>query len=143
MQSDLLICFGAAILTSAGGCLAVYLLGMRRTRSLNQEIRRISEDLLQAVELQAEIYRRVCSNISDIEGKVVELSVPSSDGSLPLERRHQVLTLARKGLSAVEIARRLHMPKGEAELLLSLRKYADPGSPAPSGQLEIKAYARG
>jgi Protein of unknown function (DUF2802) len=79
--------------------------------------------------LQQEIFQRVCRNLNEIDEKVMELSVPTSDGPLPLERRHQVLTLARKGLSVDEIARRLSMPKGEAELILSLRKYSD-GNPA-------------
>ncbi len=116
---------GAAALVAVGGCFILILVWRRRVRALQGELRRLSEDLLQVVELQSDVYRRVCRALADVEEKVLDLSVPSGDAPLPLERRHQVLTLARKGVAVDEIARRLNMPKGEAELILSLRKYAD------------------
>lgn len=115
---------GAVILLAVGGSLIAQLHAKRRYLKLQGEVKRISEDLLQVVELQADVYHRMCRSIKDIEEKILELSVPSGDAPLPLERRHQVLTLARKGVAVDEIARRLNMPKGEAELILSLRRYA-------------------
>jgi hypothetical protein len=114
----------------------------RRCRVLKQELERISEDLLQLVELQADMYGRMNHDLKDIEDKVLDLAVPSADAPLPLERRHQVLTLARKGIGLAEIARRLNIPKGEAELILSLRKYTDAKEPANSVPAAGKAYAR-
>ncbi len=116
---------GAGALLAAGGCFISQLVWRRRFLALQGELRRLSEDLLQVVELQSDVYHRVSRGLSDVEEKVLELSVPSVDAPLPLERRHQVLTLARKGIAVDEIARRLNMPKGEAELILNLRKYAD------------------
>ncbi len=101
----------------------------------------MSEDLLQMAELQMEIYRRVSKDLSDIEERVLDLSVPSAEATPPLERRHQVLTLARKGVALDEIARRLHMPRGEAELILNLRKYIDAKAPAEPARAAAKAYA--
>ena len=128
---------GSVAVLAVGGCFIVQLVWRRRFLALQAEVRRLSEDLLQVVELQSDAYRRVCRGLTDVEEKVLELSVPSGDAPLPLERRHQVLTLARKGVAIDEIARRLNMPKGEAELILSLRKYADVDSdgsrtPAPN-----------
>ena len=141
-NSGSLVFFGASALLSAGGILILHRFWQARFQALRKELARVSEDLVQAVELQGDIYRRVSRELNDIEEKVMDLSVPSSDTPPPLERRHQVLTLARKGVGIDEIARRLNMPKGEAELILSLRKYSDvkiPGDPLPSA---LKSYAR-
>jgi hypothetical protein len=138
---EFLWCLGAAVLLSIGGCITVHLLWRRRHSALRQEITRFSEDLLQMTELQMDFYRRVCRDLNDIEEKVLDLSVPSSDTPLPLERRHQVLTLARKGMSLEEIARRLNMPQGEAELILSLRKYTDVKKPPQPERGVPKGYA--
>lgn len=123
---------GATALVAAGISLGLQYLWQRRMRSLRQEVARLSEDMLQMAELQMEIYQRVSRGLSEVEEKVLDLSVPSTGVPLPLERRHQVLTLARKGISVDEIARRLNMPKGEAELILSLRKYTEARTPDPA-----------
>lgn len=142
--SGLSLVLGAAALLAVGGCFIVQLVWRRRFLALQGEVRRLSEDLLQVVELQSEVYRRVCRGLTDVEERVLELSVPSGDAPLPLERRHQVLTLARKGVAVDEIARRLNMPKGEAELILSLRKYVDvknEGSRPPVPSRHVKSGA--
>jgi len=118
-------CFGTAALLSVVSCLALGLIWRRRLEALKKEVAGLSEDLLQLVELQMDTYHQVRRSVTDLEEKIIELSLPSSDVPLPLERRHQVLTLARKGVSVDEIARRLNMPRGEAELILNLRKYAN------------------
>lgn len=136
------LCLGAASLLSAGGFYILQRSWRRRFGALKQEVMRVSEDLLQVVELQADIYRRVCRSLNDIEEKILDLSVPSSNAPLPLERRHQVLTLARKGIAADEIARRLNMPRGEAELILSLRKYVDAKNPQEPAHGILKGLAQ-
>ncbi len=140
-QIGLLSYGGVMALVAAGACLGFQCLLRLRLRSLRQEVTRLSEDLLQMADLQTEIYHRVNRGLNEIEEKVLDLSVPSTDMPLPLERRHQVLTLARKGVSVDEIARRLSMPRGEAVLILSLRKYSEAKAPDP-GQSTVKQYAQ-
>ncbi len=101
----------------------------------------MSEDLLQLIDLQMELFRRLSQDLSGIEEKVLDLSVPSSDAPPPLERRHQVLSLARKGIALEEIAQRLNIPKGEAELIMNLRKYMDQAPPQAERGV-IKGYVR-
>ncbi|MBZ5495445.1 MAG: DUF2802 domain-containing protein [Acidobacteriia bacterium] len=132
----------AAALLSAGGYYLLQRHWRRRFQALSEEVARVSEDLAQVVELQADIYRRLCRDLNDVEEKVLDLSVPSSDVPPPLERRHQVLTLARKGVAVDEIARRLNMPRGEAELILSLRKYVDAKTPTEPAHGVLRGYAR-
>jgi hypothetical protein len=124
-----------AIVGSACACLVLQRIWQRRFHSLQAEVARISDDLVQIVELQSEIYQRVCHDITDIEGKVLDLSLPSEETPLPLERRHQVLTLSKKGVGIDEIARRLNMPRGEAELIMNLRRYSDSQPTAPKRAL--------
>ncbi len=133
--------FGAASLIVAGVCLILLQRWRRRSSALQAEVRRLSEDLLQAVELQSDMYGRVCRSLKDVEERVLELSVPSAEAPPPLERRHQVLTLARRGISPDEIASRLNMPKGEAELILNLRKFVDAGNDSSKTSL-ARTYAR-
>jgi len=132
MLNGMAIFLGGAALVCATGCLVLQFVWGRRVFALRKEMARVSDDLLQMVELQSDVYRRVCRGLSDVEEKVLELSVPTADAPLPLERRHQVLTLARKAVSADEIARRLNMPKGEVELIMNLRRYVDARTPEPA-----------
>ena len=135
-------CVGVAVLMSAGGSLLLHKLWQRRFLALKQEMKQFSEDLMQMAELQSDIYRQVSHHLNDIEGKVLDLSVPASDGAHPLERRHQVLTLARKGVGVDEIAHRLGMPKGEVDLILSLHNFVKATPPAQRSQGAVKEYAR-
>jgi hypothetical protein len=129
MLNGIAICLGSAAIACVASCLILQFVWSRRVCALKKEMARVSDDLLQIVELQSDVYRRVRQGLSEVEEKVLELSVPTADAPLPLERRHQVLTLARKGVSADEIARRLNMPKGEAELIMNLRRYVDAQTP--------------
>lgn len=72
----------------------------------------------------------------------MELSIPDGDSGLPLERRHQVLTLARRGMALNDIVKRLKAPVGEAELILNLGKYARTEDQPKSGnEGQVKQYA--
>jgi hypothetical protein len=135
-------CVGVVVLIAAGGSLLLHKLWQRRFLALKQEMKQFSEDLMQMADLQSDIYRQVSRHLNDIEGKVLDFSVPASEGALPLERRHQVLTLARKGIAIDEIARRLSMPKGEVDLILSLRNFVKATPPPRRSQGAIKEYAR-
>lgn len=123
------ILLGALALLCAVAGLLLHRIWQRRFLALKQEMERFADDLLQAVELQSELHRRISRGLSEVEGRILEWSAPSSETPPPLERRHQVLTLARKGISADEIARRLNLPKGETDLIMSLRKYMDAKAP--------------
>jgi len=134
---------GVAVLISAGGSLFLHLFWQRRYRALKHELQQSADDLMQMAELQSDIYSQVSRHLHDVETRMLDLSVPASEGALPLERRHQVLTLARKGASVDEIAQRLSMPKGEVDLILSVRKFAK-ATPPPQHAVAggIREYAR-
>jgi hypothetical protein len=72
----------------------------------------------------------------------MELSVPSHDSSLPLERRHQVVALSRQGIGLEDIVKRLKAPVGEAELILNLQKYMG-GETSQSARMnqKVRNYA--
>jgi hypothetical protein len=133
---------GVAALLTAGGCLVSLRLWRRSFRTLRREVMRFSEDLFQMADLQKDIYHRICRDLNGLEERILDLAVPSSDGPLPLERRHQVLTLARKGADLGEISRRLNMPTGEAELILRLRKFMEAKQPPQQASGAPKGHTR-
>ncbi len=94
-----------------------------RIGTLECELRNISGSMAQMVEMQMKAHCKYSANLENLEERLMELSVPSHDPSLPLERRHQVLALARQGAGLDEIVKRLKAPAGEAELILNLGKY--------------------
>jgi len=96
-----------------------------RIQVMEQDLKNISNTLSQMAEMQLKSHSKHSSSIDGLEERVMELSVPSHDTSLPLERRHQVMTLARRGMSLEDIVKRLKAPVGEAELILNLGKYSD------------------
>jgi hypothetical protein len=87
-------------------------------------------------------FEKHSASFEELEERIMELSVPSHDSSLPLERRHQVLTLARQGVALEDIVKRLKAPVGEAELILNLRKYMGGGNARSSKMNEqVGKYA--
>ena len=135
-------CLAVAVLIGAGGSLLLHGFWRRRFLALKHELAQLSEDLMQMAELQSDIYLKVNCNLNNLEGKFLDLSAPASEGVLPLERRHQVLTLAHRGVGVDEIARRLSMPKGEVDLILSLRKFAKATPHPQRSQGAAQEYAR-
>ena len=95
----------------------------RRVHALERDLRHFSDMVTQMAEIQMKTYEKNSASLENLEERIMELSVPSHDSSLPLERRHQVLALARQGVGLEEIVKRLKAPAGEAELILNLRKY--------------------
>ena len=69
--------------------------------------------------------------IRQIRGALLQLGLHTGQGASSVERsskfsidkKHQVISLAEKGLDAQEICRRLHVNRGETELYLDLREY--------------------
>ena len=116
----------------------------RRVKTLERDLQRFSEAMCQLAEIQMKSYRKVTGNMGDIEERIVELAIPSDDARVPLERRRQVLTLAHKGVAIEEITKRLNVPRGEAELILNLRKYMDVATPRTAkSNGELKRHAQG
>jgi hypothetical protein len=93
-------------------------------------------------EVQIKTFEKHSASIENMEERIMELSVPSHDSSLPLERRHQVLALSRQGVPLEDIVKRLKAPVGEAELILNLRKYMG-GANAGNMKMneQVKKYA--
>ena len=114
---------------------------IRRIEKLEQELQQVSSAMSQMAEIQMKNHEMVSSNIADLEERLVELSVPSFDENLPLERRHQVLSLAQRGLPLEEIVQKLKAPVGEAELILNLRNYMGGESSLPSKKRQGTQYA--
>jgi hypothetical protein len=94
-----------------------------RVRILEQNLQHFSDVVTQMADVQMKTLQKHTANFEDLEERIMELSVPSHDASLPLERRHQVLALSRQGVGLDEIVKRLKAPVGEAELILNLQKY--------------------
>jgi hypothetical protein len=102
---------------------------LSRIHKLERELQSISGVMSQMMEEQMKAHRKYAVNIENLEERMMDLSVPSHDSNLPLERRHQVLTLARQGVGLDEIVKRLKAPTGEAELILNLGKYMSSNAP--------------
>jgi hypothetical protein len=115
---------------------------IQRIQSLERDLQRISDVVGQLVEIQMRSHQKSSVRLEDMEERIMELSVPSQDSSLPLERRHQVLALARQGVGLEDIVQRLKAPVGEAELILNLRRYMG-GEGSPTGKMngQVKQYA--
>lgn len=142
-QTTLLIYLSITVFLLLSGFWCLHWLLRRRTASIREELAGISGDMIQMIELQMEVFRKMKGSLADMEEMVAGLMIPSSEQSLPLERRYQVLALARRGLPVEEIAARLDVPRGEADLILRLRRYIDAQAPKvrPNGSLKRIAQA--
>jgi hypothetical protein len=100
-----------------------------RIQHLERELQSIYSVVSQLMEVQMNTHRKYSANIENIEERLMELSIPSHDTNLPLERRRQVLTLARQGVGLQDIVKKLKAPMGEAELILNLGKYMNSNAP--------------
>lgn len=114
---------------------------IQRIQKLEQDLQKLSGAMSQMAELQLKDHELLSSNIEDLEERLVELSIPSHDENLPLERRHQVLSLAKQGLPLEEIVQRLKAPVGEAELILNLREYMGGESSPANNKRQGTQYA--
>lgn len=112
---------------------------VRRLRVLERDLQHLSDVMTQMTGIQLETQKKVTAHFEEIEERIMDLSVPSHDSTLPLERRHQVLALARQGLGMEEIVKRLKAPVGEAELIVNLSRYA--GGESSGLNREVRRYA--
>jgi hypothetical protein len=114
----------------------------QRIRILEKDFRDVCALVSQLAEMQVDAHGKCTASLESIEERILELSVPSSDAALPLERRHQVLTLARRGMALEDIVNHLKAPVGEAELIMNLGKFANTVNHAPAGNKgQVRQYA--
>lgn len=114
----------------------------QRIQNLEQDLQTVSSVVTQMAEMQMKTDRKFSASLEKLEERIMELSIPNNDSNLPLERRHQVLTLARRGMALNDIVKRLKAPVGEAELILNLGKYAKTGNHIKAGNEEqVRQYA--
>lgn len=126
-----------AVLLVLGGlvfCVICWFRCERRLRALERKLQQFSEALGQMAEIQMNEHQKVSGNLNDIEERIWNLTAPDTRSTSPLDRKHQVLTMSRNGFGLDEITKRLNIPKGEAELILSLTKYIGGSGCAPSVQ---------
>lgn len=96
---------------------------MQRIQNLERDLQGYTDVISKVAEVQSKTYEKFTTRFEELDERIMELSVPSQDTDLPLERRHQVLALARQGVGLEDIVKKLKAPIGEAELILNLRKY--------------------
>ncbi len=99
-----------------------------RIRIMERDLHNISEMVAEMVEVQVKTFQKHSAGLEGLEERIMELCVPSHDSTLPLERRHQVLALARQGVALEDIVKHLKTPVGEAEVILNLQKYMGAGN---------------
>ena len=137
------VSIGVAVLGCGVACFTAKRISGGRVRALEQDLQRFSEAMNQMAEMQMKTYRKLSANLQDIEERLLDLSVPKHDSTLPLERRHNVLALARKGASVDDIAQRIGIPRGEAELIVGLSNYLKTGpSRTARAANEVKSNAQ-
>jgi hypothetical protein len=132
--------------TACGALASTTLLWIRselRTSRLARNLQHCSEALCQMVEIQMTEHQQIARNFGDIEERLLSLVTTEGDSTRPVDRRHQVLTMSRNGFPLDEIVRRLNIPKGEAELILNLRKYIGAsGSKTDESSGDPRKYAQ-
>jgi len=150
----------SCVLGAAGASVAFYCLlrrnGSRRIEKLEAELQMMSEMLQQMTEMQVESFRKLSGNIHEMEERFLDLSVPTADAGMPVERRRRIVTLGSKGMAVEEISKKLQVSRAETELVLNLQKWRS-GAPAqaeamrksksnhpilPVQQGEIQAYVQ-
>jgi hypothetical protein len=114
-----------------------------RLLAMERDLQRISDVMTELADIQIKTHEKSSAIFEDLEERMMELSVPSHDSNLPLERRHQVLALARQGVALDDIAKRLKAPMGEAELILNLSRYGGEEIARSANKNEqVKPYAQ-
>jgi len=103
----------------------------KRIRAMEQDLQSFADVISKIVEVQTTTFHKLTTRFDHLEERLMDLSVPSQDAELPLERRHQMLALARQGVAMKDIAKRLKTPVGEAELVVNLRKFLDKENARP------------
>jgi len=110
----------------------------KRVEALERDLELYSDVITKMAQVQARTFEKFSSQLDELEGRILDLSVPSQNPDMPLEKRHQVISLARQGVAMEDIVKRVKAPVGEAELILNLRKYR---KGAPGGAYAVETAA--
>jgi len=134
MLMPLLMMVACVALSCAGSYYLMTRMHLGRLEALERDLQTFSEAMCQMAEMQIKGYQKLNGNVGEIEERILELAVPPRDACRTLERRHQVLALSRKGVAVDEIVKRLNLPRGEAELILSLQRFTDVAATGVNGE---------
>ena len=114
----------------------------KRIQNMERDLQSVSDVISKIVDVQTRTFQKYSTRFEDLDERIMDLSVPSQDAELPLEKRHQMLALARQGVALKDIAKRLKTAPGEAELVLNLRKYLDRSKSGPvQAHTQVNPYA--
>lgn len=86
-----------------------------------QERQMLIHQLMRKLDQQLEEGRRMCQRLENLQQAASQIPAPSMS-SQPNADMQDIVMLARKGLDALTIARRLQKPLGEVELVLKLQQ---------------------
>ena len=115
------------VLTVIAGGIIIYYASikkmLRRIQILEKDVARYTDLIDKMADVQSKTLEKFSRRFEELDERLLELSIPSWDPEMPLEKRHRVLTLAKQGVPMDEIVERVKAPVGEAELILNLRKY--------------------
>lgn len=117
----LLSAIGVAL---AAICLAGWRLRQKQVKAHEEILRmkRVIEDLVSVHERNIANLRAELGVVGPSK-RIVSTSRPKTMEAL--ERKKHIWNLAEKGLSPDEITRRMNMPRGQVDLLLNMRTYAN------------------
>lgn len=94
-------------------------------RELSIRIHQLEEDLASSREEQRDRWAEFRKTIARLEFRGSGASEHFQRSTMfGLDKKHQVCSLARQGLAAEEISKKLNLYRGETELVLGLRKYS-------------------
>lgn len=131
-----------AVLAAAATYAVLHVTWRRRMVALERDLQTCTEAICQMADNQMATRRKLSGAVAELEDKVVQMAAPARKPGVDLDRRHRVLRLAGNGVAVEDISRRLKVPRGEAELILNLRKYVEAGTalrPASNG--DVKNHA--
>jgi hypothetical protein len=114
-------------IAAAATYLVLHFVWGRRLHELERDLQTCTDAICQIADTHMTSQRRMAGAITELEKKIVELTAPERRTGTDLDKRHRVLRLARNGVALDDISKRLKLPRGEAELILRLRKYVEMG----------------
>jgi len=119
------LAIGCLAATAVSFCASYFLfrkLWFSRIEALERDLQSLSGTVCEMTEIQVHSFQKFSANLSEIEERLLDLSVPSQDSAAPLERRRRVLAMSGKGAPLEEIVKKAGVPRGEAELILNLQR---------------------
>jgi hypothetical protein len=133
----------APVIAAAVTCLILHFVWRRRLHALERDLQTCTEAICQIADTHMTSQQKMAGTITELEEKIVELTAPERRTGTDLDKRHRVLRLARNGVALDDISKRLKLPRGEAELILSLRKYVEMGAVQnQTSRGDVKSHAQ-